>query len=245
MNEDAQFLKRVDTYSAMSLQGTSADVHIVTPFCREVYRRCRDVGGEYEDVGRDAFALHAVLKQLKREIEKPDSFINRDLTVWSRKLVPVLNDSNSTLTQLNLNVQQRERRLSNEGSAPKPLAKPVLDRQSTLLSLGGKDQLVAVKAKLLSQKTSLSLLLETIKLHSARAKLAESGNQSVDLDKILDEVDNIAAKLAKPQLIPNVDADVERPLWKRIRDQLEDQGFAYDLLQQHKVFPMIGAPTQC
>ena len=216
----------------MSLAGSSSDINIVTPFSREVYRRCRDAGGDFEDAGRDVFALHSVLKHLKHEVEAPDSPLNRDLSLWSRKLVPVLGNSHTTLLQLNGLLQKRDPRPSENG-ARTPLT-PGLQWENSRLGADDKGQLVAIRAKILSHKTSMTLLIDTIQLHSSRSKVTLPEAQAEQLDTILDAVDRLAGKLVRRNKASNIDKN-EKELWKQFRAELVAEGFSYEILQQNKV----------
>ena len=211
----------------MNSTGSSADIDIITPFSRTIYRKARDIGGEYENLGREVYGLHNVLKHLKREIEAPKSTVNRDPSLWNRRLVPAIEECHSTLRQVDGLLRKRER--SPGGRSP---STPIREWESFQLDIDEKGQLAALRARILSHKTSLTLCLDTIQLHSSENKMTILHDQPAQLDTILDKVDSVAARMSQRQShgIGN-----EKERWKELKEELVSEGLSYDVLQQHKV----------
>jgi len=98
------------------------------------------------------------------------------------------------------------------------------------------DQLGAVRVKLISHKTSLTLFLDTIQLHQSGKMATTLDNQGGQLDVILDKVDGIAARMAQKNgsIMTNYEDD-DKEVWKQFRRELVAEGFSSDVLQQHMV----------
>ncbi|QSZ35449.1 hypothetical protein DSL72_008319 [Monilinia vaccinii-corymbosi] len=195
----------------MSFGASPSDLIIAVTFCRELYRKCRSAGGEYDEISREVRGLHTVLKDLKSEVEDEDSPVNRDQSIWERQLAPIIGGCDFTLRQL-------------DGLLLK-----------TRFGSGGMDQLGGIRVKLISHKTTLSLFLDSIQMHE-NSKMAESLHlQGEQLDIILDKVDHIAAKMSLrsgTSMTSYEDDDTE--VWKQFRRELISEGFSSDVLQQHK-----------
>ncbi|KAH8767676.1 hypothetical protein BGZ57DRAFT_732038, partial [Hyaloscypha finlandica] len=84
----------------MSFGASPSDVIIVVAFCRALHRKCRDAGGEYDEIRDEVRGLHTVLRHLKYEAEAPESPLNRDRAIWGRQLEPIIGDCDFTLKQL-------------------------------------------------------------------------------------------------------------------------------------------------
>ncbi|KAK0125650.1 hypothetical protein ONS96_009484 [Cadophora gregata f. sp. sojae] len=99
------------------------------------------------------------------------------------------------------------------------------------------DTLGAIRVKLISHKTSLTLFLDTIQLHESGKMAQVLDNQGGQLDIILDKVDGIAKRMAPPRREGSVLTsyeDDDREVWKQFRRELIQEGFSSDVLQQHK-----------
>ncbi|PQE09949.1 nipped-B B protein [Rutstroemia sp. NJR-2017a BVV2] len=205
-------------------------------FCRDLYRKCRAAGGEYDEISREVRGLHAVLKHLKCEVEASDSPLNKDRSIWGKQLAPIIGDCDFTLRQLD-ELLLKYGRLASDGGAGSAGAsgggRMLWDRMR--FGSNEMDQLGGIRVKLISHKTSLTLFLDTIQLHE-NGKMSKNLNiQGEQLDMILDKVDNIAAKMGQRavSLMTSYDDD-DKEVWKQFRRELIAEGFSSDVLQQHK-----------
>ncbi|KAI9647097.1 hypothetical protein NHQ30_005099 [Ciborinia camelliae] len=198
------------------------NITIVVTFCRELYRKCRSAGGEYDEISREVRGLHTVLKRLKSEVEDEDSPLNSDPGIWERQLAPIIGDCDFTLKQLDGLLLKYGRVFEGDGGG-----------------FGSKemDQLGGIRVKLISHKTSLTLFLDSIQLHENDKMANNLDFQGENLDKILDKVDHIAAKISqKDGTLMTRYEDDDTEVWKQFRRELISEGFSSDVLQQHKVF---------
>ncbi|KAA8572301.1 hypothetical protein EYC84_002927 [Monilinia fructicola] len=196
----------------MSFGASPSDIIIVITSCRELYRRCRSAGGEYDEISREVRGLHNVLKHLKSEVEDEDSLLNRVQSIWERQLAPIIGDCDITLKQLD-GLLLKYGRLS-EGSG------------------GGNGSTEALWEKM---RRVLTLFLDNIQLHENAGMAKNLNVQGEQLDVILDKVDHIAAKISKRAKTPITSLeDDDKEVWKQFRRELISEGFSNDVLQQHK-----------
>ncbi|KAB8300484.1 hypothetical protein EYC80_000650 [Monilinia laxa] len=218
----------------MSFGASPSDVIIAVTFCRELYRKCRSAGGEYDEISREVRGLHNVLKHLKSEVEDEDSLLNRDQSIWGRQLAPIIGDCDITLKQLD-DLLLKHERLFNENGGRNGSSEALWDKMR--FGSNEMDQLGGIRVKLISHKTSLTLFLDTIQLHENENEgIAKNLNvQGEQLDIILDKVDHIAAKISQRARTPITNyEDDDKEVWKQFRRELISEGFSNDVLQQHK-----------
>ena len=221
----------------MSFGASPSDIIIVVTFCKALYRKCRDAGGEYDEISREVRGLHTVLRHLKYEVEAPESLLNRDRSIWGRQLAPIIGDCDFTLRQLD-GLITKYGRLSDAsvGSAGSSPTKTRVLWEKMKFGSNEMDQLGGIRVKLISHKTSLTLFLDTIQLHQSGKMATKLDNQTGQLDIILDKVDNIAARMTQRSgsVMTSYDDD-DKEVWKQFRRELVAEGFSSDVLQQHKV----------
>ena len=217
----------------MSFGASPSDIIIVVTFCRALYRKCRDAGGEYDEISREVRGLHTVLRHLKYEVEAPESSLNKDRTIWGQQLAPIIGDCDFTLRQLDGLIMKYGRLASGGGGSP---TTPRILWDKMRFGSNEMDQLGGIRVKLISHKTSLTLFLDTIQLHQSGRMATTLDNHGGQLDVILDKVDNIAARMtAKSGSVMTNYEDDDKEVWKQFRRELVAEGFSSDVLQQHKV----------
>ncbi|KAH8812077.1 hypothetical protein F5884DRAFT_784305 [Xylogone sp. PMI_703] len=209
----------------------ASDIIIVITFARTLYRSCRDAGGEYDEISREVRGLHTVLRHLKYEIEAPESPLNRDRSKWTRQLAPIIADCDHTLRQLDQLIQKYGR-LAHSDRSP---TSPRVLWEKVRFGSNEMDQLGAIRVKLISHKTSLTLLLDTIQLRQCGDMSNVLESHGDQLDVILDKVDNIAARMGqRSRSTFTTYEDDDKEVWKQFRRELIAEGFSSDVLQQHK-----------
>ena len=217
----------------MSFGASPSDIIIVVTFCKALYRKCRDAGGEYDEISREVRGLHTVLRHLKYEVEAPESPLNKDRSIWGRQLAPIIGDCDFTLRSLD-ELIVKYGRLSNNGGGSPTTPRVLWDK----IRFGSNemDQLGGIRVKLISHKTSLTLFLDTIQLHQSGKMATRLDNYGGQLDIILDKVDHIAERMTQRtgSVMTSYDDD-NKEVWKQFRRELVAEGFSSDVLQQHKV----------
>ncbi|RDW94785.1 hypothetical protein BP5796_00548 [Coleophoma crateriformis] len=213
----------------MSFGASPSDIIIVVTFCRALYRRCKEAGGEYLEISREVRGLHTVLRHLKYEVQAPESLLNRDRSLYGRDLAPIIGDCDNTLHGLDLLLQKYGRLGDGSPSSPRVLWEKMRFGSNELDELGG------MRVKLISHKTSLTLFLDTIQLHESGKVATTLQNQGGQLDMILDKVDNIAARMGQRagSIMTNYQDD-DKEVWKQFRRELVAEGFDSGVLHRHK-----------
>ena len=217
----------------MSFGASPSDIIIVVTFCKALYRKCRDAGGEYDEISREVRGLHTVLRHLKYEVEAPESPLNKDRSIWGRQLAPIIGDCDFTLRNLDELIVKYGRLSSNGGGSP---TTPRVLWDKIRFGSNEMDQLGGIRVKLISHKTSLTLFLDTIQLHQSGKMATRLDNYGGQLDVILDKVDHIAERMTQRtgSMMTSYEDD-NKEVWKQFRRELVAEGFSSDVLQQHKV----------
>ncbi|TVY35489.1 hypothetical protein LOCC1_G006371 [Lachnellula occidentalis] len=216
----------------MSFGASPSDIIAVVAFCKILYRKCKDAGGEYDEISREVKGLYTVLRHLKYEVQAPDSPLYCD-SVGSRQLEPIIGNCDFTLRQLD-GLLQRYGRLGADGGGNPPPS-PRVSWDKVRLGSDEMDELGAIRVKLISHKTSLTLFLDTIQLHESGKMSTTLDNHEGQLDVILDKVDSIATRMGQKSggSVMSHDND-DKEVWKQFRRELESEGFSSSVLQQHK-----------
>jgi hypothetical protein len=97
------------------------------------------------------------------------------------------------------------------------------------------DTLGAIRVKLISHKSSLTLFLDQIQLHQSGKLATTLDSHGGQLDVILDKVDSIAARMGQNSGSIMTYDDDDKEVWKQFRRELVAEGFSSDVLTQHKV----------
>lgn len=218
----------------MSFGASPSDIIIVVTFCKTLYRKCRSAGGEYDEISREVRGLHTVLRHLKYEVEAPESPLNRDSSIWGRQLAPIIGDCDYTMRELD-GLLMKYGRLSTSNAGGSSPTSPRILWERVKFGSNEMDKLGAIRVKLISHKTSLTLFLDTIQLHQSGKMASTLDNHGGQLDVILDKVDKIATKMQAKggSVMTNYDDD-DKEVWKQFRRELVAEGFSSDILQQHK-----------
>ncbi|CZT01032.1 uncharacterized protein RAG0_08861 [Rhynchosporium agropyri] len=217
----------------MNFGASPSDIVIVVTFCKALYRKCRDAGGEYDEVSGEVRGLHTVLRHLKHEVDAPASPLNRDPSIWGCQLAPIIGDCDFTLRQLD-GLLRTYGRISSAASSPS-ISRIPWDKVG--FTSNEMDTLGVIRVKLISHKKSLTLFLDTLQLNQSIKIIQVLDNQEGQLDTILDKVDGIAKRMAPPRrdgsVLTSYDDD-DREVWKQFRRELILEGFSSDILQQHE-----------
>lgn len=203
--------------------GTSSDIRKVSVLCRDVYRKCREAGAEYEEIRREVKGLYGVVRELKEEEEERNG--EWDEGNWVR-VEEIIGDCEGTLRQLDGLLARYGR---NGGGR---------------LGSNEMDQLGGIRVKLISHKKNISHFLDSL-LHEDEdgdTKEAEDEDGKGELDMLLDKVDDIAAdrsrRVGTLQMMGSENEDEEDNLqiWKWFRRNLVEEGVNRVVLERHKVF---------
>lgn len=174
--------------------------------------------------------LHTVLRDLRLEVEDPESPLKRDHSIWSRQLAPIIGNCNYTLHQLD-GLLKKYGRLNSAKSATS--SRPSWDK--VRLGSDEMDTLGEIRVKLISQKRNLAQSLDTIDSHQYAEMSQTLDHQNGQLDAILDKVDELAARTDDEKTIWPTYGDMDKMAWKQFRQELITEGFSKEVLEKHKV----------
>lgn len=211
----------------MNFGSNLADIIIVLESTRRLYRQCNNASHAYFEISHEIRRLHEVLRYLKYEVQAPESILNRDRALYARDLAPLIADCRNTLEDLEELLQKYGGLRSDERSS---------NRQLGNLSSMELDQLGSVRVKLITHKTNITAVLDTIQLGESSRVAATLDNHGGQLDTILDKVDIIASRMGQrdASLMTTYDDD-DNEVWKSFRRELVAEGFSSDVIMQHKV----------
>ena len=84
----------------MSFGWSGGDVFLLTRLAWKTFQNSRKACGEYDELTREAFHLHAVLQRLEQEVAKPSSLINRPGETYKEQLERIATDCEAVLKQV-------------------------------------------------------------------------------------------------------------------------------------------------
>ncbi|KAI5860567.1 hypothetical protein GGS23DRAFT_229109 [Durotheca rogersii] len=207
-----------------------ADIEEVDAFARRLCKRVGDAGANLGEVATAVRNLHTVLKHLKFEVEDPDSPLSTDTTgVYTRQLRPILEDSDFLLKQLDTILGTKHAR-GRDGSLE---AKMDGERGWTMLDSRDLDRMEIIRTKVVHQKLSIDMFLDTIQLYNPSKTRRMVDTSSTSLDSIKDKVDAIASRIYLGRKDSSLGGN-EDELWERFRDELEQAGFSRDVLRKNQ-----------
>ncbi|TGO87616.1 hypothetical protein BPOR_0214g00020 [Botrytis porri] len=199
--------------------GPPSDIRKVSIRCRDVYRKCREAGAEYEEIRREVKGLYGVVRELKEEEEERNG--EWDEGNWGR-VEGIIGDCERTLGQLDGLLGRYGR---NGGGR---------------LGSSEMDQLGGIRVRLISHKKNISQFLDSL-LHDDEdgdAKEEEGLDGKGELDMLLDKVDDIAAdrsrRVGTLQLMGSEDEEDNMRIWKWFRRILIEDGVNKVVLERHK-----------
>lgn len=198
----------------MSMTETLAQIEGVDAVARDLYRRAKSAGPEFDDAVTVVRRLHSVLKHLKAEAEDIESTLNSSerSTIYQRKLTRIIEDSEFALQSL----------------------QSILNKHDSTPELDDTDRakLATVVSQLNAEKNSIDVFLDTVQLPDAPPRVVDTSD--ANLDAIKDKVDAIAARLCQRRDGGGFD-DNEDEMWQQFKVELEREGFSTDVLKKNKV----------
>ncbi|PWI76073.1 hypothetical protein PCL_03267 [Purpureocillium lilacinum] len=206
-------------WPVMSGGSTLEHIDAVDAFARTLFIRAKQYPNpSLSDVSTAVRHLHLALRHLRVEAADPDSLLNRgtDSSVYTRQIQPIVQDSDFALKQLETVLDKYD---ANGGREVDGMA----------------DRLATVRSRLVNERTTVDMFLDTVQLHNPANKPPCNTMQRSDasLEGIKDKVDKIATKLFSRRDSTGM-ADDEDRLWQEFKSELEKEGFSPDVLRQHK-----------
>lgn len=203
----------------MSGGGTLEHIDAVDAFARTLFLRAKQYPGpSLPHVAAAVRQLHLALRHLRVEAADTDSLLHGATdSDHARQIQPIVEESDFALRRLQSLLDKH-------------------DAHSARHLHNMPERLAAVRSRLASQKAAIDLLLDAVQLHHPPHGPPDNATQRTEggLEGIKDKVDKIAAKLFSRRDSTATIADEDR-LWKEFKTELENEGFASDVLRRHKV----------
>lgn len=162
----------------MSFGFSAGDFFLLIQLAKATYKSCVEAGTEYNEIAREIRSLYAVLKPLRDEAAKPDSGLFRQDPSSAAELVKAIDGCTHILEDIQILLAKYEG-LSATGEAtsvPKKLWHRF--RFSTKI-----EQLGAVRGKLISYTSTISVLLDAVKLRAT--------------GRVEEKLDNVSSQMTK------------------------------------------------
>lgn len=198
----------------MSVADSLALIEGVHAITRDLYRRAKEAGPEFDNAVTVVRRLHAVLKHLKAEAEDTESHLNASerSVIYQRKLTRIVEDCEFTLHSL-------EALLKKHADAPQ------LDDTE-------RAKLDTVVSQLTNEKNSIDVFLDTVQLPNVSQRVVDPNDTG--LDAIKDKVDAIATRLRQKRDGEGFHTDDDE-MWQQFKVELEKEGFSTEVLTKNKV----------
>jgi len=219
---------------------TKPTAESVDDSARQLYRRARAAGPEFDNLAASVRSFQTVINHLRQEAEDQDSLLHQYRSgddhdsdhgrnaVYVRQLTALLEDSDFTLKQVDTILERY-------GSGSNA-------RHETDAEKGRKIDLI--QNNVASQKDKIDLFLDTIQLHNpVKTHNALENTDSRQLDLIKDKVDAVASKIVRARGSPV--SDSEEDVWQQFKAELEKEGFSSQVLHDHKVSDPVPAILYC
>lgn len=214
---------------------TIPTIESVDDCTRQLYRRARASGPEFDGLTAAIRDFHTGVKHLRQEAQAPDSLLhptsadNGDSrsAVYIRQLTSLLEDSDFTLQQVDTILEK----YGSNGGAP--------------YEAGAEKQrkIDLIQNDVVSKKLKIDLFLDTVQLHHpAKPHVQLENTDDQQLERIKDKVDAVANKLLRRRGVSPV-SECEEDVWQQFKAELENEGFSSQVLNEHKVRNHIWMPN--
>ncbi|CCE27503.1 uncharacterized protein CPUR_00977 [Claviceps purpurea 20.1] len=205
---------------------TLEHIDAVDAFANTLYVRLKaSSGSPFAEVATTVRRLQHALRHLRVEAADPDSLLqNVDNPIYERQLRPLVQDCEYALRQLEAALERWKAGAAGVGT-----------REAEALA----DRVAAVRARLVREKTSVDMFLDTVQLHNPANNAPEvhaETTSDTSLERIKDKVDRIAEALFPQRHTSSSEgtsAD-EDQMWQEFQSRLEKAGFSSHVLHRHK-----------
>ncbi|KAG5993431.1 hypothetical protein E4U52_001967 [Claviceps spartinae] len=205
---------------------TLEHIDAVDAFANTLYVRLKSSSGSpFAEVATTVRKLQHALRHLRFEAADPDSLLqNVDNPIYERQLRPLVQDCEYALRQLEAALERWKAGAAGVGTGEAEALK---------------DRVAAVRARLVREKTSVDMFLDTVRLHNPANNAPEvhaEATSDTSLERIKDKVDRIAESLFPQRHTSSSDgtsADEDR-MWQEFQSRLEKAGFSSHVLHRHK-----------
>jgi len=215
----------------MSFGWSASDVAALTQVAWRVVQNARKACGEYEELTREAFGLHIVLRRLEKEIAKPESLLNKPGDTCGGELETIASDCRRVLGILD-KVLEKYGALSEKERSLRKLWQRVRLGNGEMMNLNN------LREKVTYYTSVLGLYLNMVSVGSmgrVEKQMEEAGG---DLKEVKSAVNTVTAHLLakstrEGSTLTSYTSD-DKSVWKEFRRTLVKQGFSSSFLHKHK-----------
>lgn len=215
----------------MSFGWSAGDIATLAQLAWRTVQNTRKACGEHDEITREVFSLHIVLRRLQKEVDKPDSLLNRSGDTYMQELRAITSGCEKVLRILDKKLEKYNALDGSEKSASK-LWQSIKFGNRELADL--KD----LRDKIIYYTSALSLHLNMISMGSmgrVEKHMEETGG---DLKEVKRAVNSLTAHLMGNSThegsILSSYANDDKQVWRTFRRDLCKRGFSSSFLHKHK-----------
>ena len=216
----------------MSFGWSVSDVAALAQLAWQTVQNARKACGEFDELTREVFGLHVVLRRLENEVKNPESALSRGGITCGEEIEAIASGCRSIVQTLDKVLEKFNALSEKERSGRKLVAK-------IRFGNGKMGDLVDLRTKITYYTSVLSLYLNMVAAGSMgriEKQMEEAGG---DLKELKAAVTSITAKLMagsnKEGSILTSYADDDKAVWREFRRELVKDGFSSSSLKRHKI----------
>ena len=215
----------------MSFGWSISDAAKLAELAWRTVQNTRKACGEHDEITREVFSLHVVLRRLEREVEKPESTLNRPGDTCREDLEVIASGCQKVLNVLD-RILEKYNALSEEEKSVRKLWQRIKFGNGEIATL--KD----LREKTTYYTSALSLYLNMVSVGSigkVEKQMEEAGG---DLKEVKRAVNCLTAHLmvnsAREGSVLTSYTNDDKTIWRGFRRDLVKRGFSSSFLHKHK-----------
>jgi hypothetical protein len=216
----------------MSLGFSVGDFVLLTQLAWTIVQNSRKACGEHDELTREVTSLHIVLQRLQREVEKPNSLINRtndgrldELQTIVRGCDRILKDIDQVLVKYNCMSEEKRR----------------VTRLRLKVQFGNREMkdITKIRQELSTYTSAITLFLNLLTMGSQGKVEEHMEGHSEELRELRHSLNWITATLQanngnrEGSILTSYGED-GKAIWKEFRRELLKEGFSSEELRKHK-----------
>ena len=214
----------------MSFGWSVSDIALLVRLAYKTTQGARAACGEYDELTRETYGLHAILQRLRDEADKPHSFINRPGETYKQELESISSGCQHVLTQLD-KILDKYNELSDQEKSVRKLWKQVRFGSGVVADVAD------LRSKITSYTASLSLFINLVSMNTVGEVEKQMNRAGGDLREIKIAVNGITARLSPSagrggSVFTSYTND-DKDAWRELRRGLVRQGFRDGLVRRH------------
>ncbi|KAL1878580.1 hypothetical protein VTK73DRAFT_7758 [Phialemonium thermophilum] len=222
--------------TALVSNPAASDLRSLHAFVRQLCRRAKRSGSDFDDVVSAVQGLNNALEHLRVEAEDPDSLLNTSPSTrrdsnggYAVQLMSIIESCDKALQQLD-NILQKHGG-SEEVTGHSDAARHA--RRNGLMTARDRDMVELIETKLANQRAEINQFLNKVQLRTPlKSRSVLEGADDRQLDAIKDKLDAVASRVFHSRNTTGPGG--EESVWELFRAELEKAGFARAVLDRNK-----------